>query len=103
MPEPLRSRSALDMSRWNNPTKKEDAFTRGERLLTAVERLVEDCDELIAHVETLKSASPSDMDEDRRTEAIARQIIQDYSRRAAISGGVTAIPALLPGGGSAVP
>jgi uncharacterized protein (DUF697 family) len=89
-------------SRRPTPRKKEDASTRGERLLSAVERLVEDPADLIAHVETLKSANGSIADEDERVEAIARQIIDDHSRRAAIAGGITAMPGLLPGGGSLV-
>jgi uncharacterized protein (DUF697 family) len=83
-------------------SSNESSYARGERLLTAVERLVEDCDDLIAYVETLKSAAGSEMDEEDRIEALATQIIDDYSRRSAISGGVTSLPALLPGGGSAV-
>jgi uncharacterized protein (DUF697 family) len=85
-----------------NRSTKESSYARGERLLTAVERLVEDCDDLIAYVETLKSATAPEMDEEERIEALAEQIIGDYSRRSAISGGVTALPGLLPGGGSAV-
>src|SRR6185369_14822690 len=94
-------RGPLAMSHWKN-FKNQDPYTRGERLLTAVERLVEDCDDLIAHVETLKSAAAHDMDDEERIETIADQIIADYSRRSAIAGGVTSLPALLPGGGSAL-
>jgi len=75
---------------------------RGERLLTAVERVVEDCDDLIAHVETLKSAANEIRDEDDLREHLAHQIIHGYSTRSAIAGGVTSLPALLPGAGSAV-
>jgi uncharacterized protein (DUF697 family) len=89
------------LTRSNRP-KKRNSYARGEQLLSAVERLVEDCDDLIAHVETLKSAKASEPDEQERIDSIARQIIEDYSRRAAISGGVTAMPGLLPGGGSAL-
>lgn len=89
------------MAHFNRSTT-ESSYARGERLLTAVERLVEDCDDLIAYVETLKSATAAGMDEEERIEALAEQIIGDYSRRSAISGGVTALPGLLPGGGSAV-
>jgi uncharacterized protein (DUF697 family) len=89
------------MANWKK-SKNQDPFARGERLLSAVERLVEDCDDLIAHVETLKSSTANDMGEEQQIEAIADQIIADYSGRAAIAGGVTALPALLPGGGSAV-
>jgi uncharacterized protein (DUF697 family) len=80
----------------------ENPLMRGERLLTAVERVVEDCDDLIAHVETLKSAANEIRDEDDLREHLAHQIIHGYSTRSAIAGGVTSLPALLPGAGSAV-
>src|SRR5262245_60804339 len=85
-----------------NDSKNRSTFARGERLLTAVERLVDDCDDLIAYVETLRSATASETDEEERIEALADQIIADYSRRSAIAGGVTSLPGLLPGGGSAL-
>src|SRR5262249_14325134 len=79
-----------------------DPSVRGERLLSAVERLVEDCDDLIAHVETLKSAASPTLPDDERLDSLAEQLIADYARRSAIPGGVTSLPALLPGGGSAI-
>jgi uncharacterized protein (DUF697 family) len=81
---------------------RREPFMRGERLLSAVERVVEDCDDLIAHVETLKSAAGEIGDEEGLREHLARQIIQTYSTRSAIAGGVTSLPALVPGPGSAV-
>jgi uncharacterized protein (DUF697 family) len=79
-----------------------DPVVRGERLLSAVERLVEDCDDIIARVETLKSGMPAHFDEAERIDALGGHIIADYSRRSAIAGAVTSLPGLLPGGGSAV-
>lgn len=76
-----------------------DSSARGARLLSAVERIVDDCDDLIAHVETLKSSSRGGH---RELDALCEQIISDYSTRAAIAGGVTALPGLLPGGGSVI-
>jgi uncharacterized protein (DUF697 family) len=81
--------------------KRPEAFLRGERLLSAVERVVEDCDDLIAHVETLKSAA-SEVDPEDLHEYVAKQLIEGYSTRSAIAGGLTSLPALLPGAGSAV-
>jgi uncharacterized protein (DUF697 family) len=81
--------------------KRAEAFMRGERLLSAVERVVEDCDDLITHVETLKSAA-DEIDAADLREHVARQIIEGYSTRSAIAGGLTSLPALLPGAGSAV-
>jgi uncharacterized protein (DUF697 family) len=79
-----------------------DAEARGERLLTAVERLVDDCDNLIAKVEAFRAAAEqttgrSDKD---RLEQIAERIISDYSTRSAIAGGITAVPTMIPGPGS---
>ncbi len=83
------------------PRERDDEYTEGRRLLSAVERLVDDCDSLIAEVELLKSKNPAEDDPEAR-ELVTRQIIAAYSMRAAIAGGVTALPGLLPGGGSAV-
>jgi uncharacterized protein (DUF697 family) len=78
-------------------TRKRDEFAEGQRLLSSVERLVDDCDSLIAHVEMLASKVPGGEEQDT-VEIVADLLIADYSMRAAISGGVTALPALLPGG-----
>jgi uncharacterized protein (DUF697 family) len=72
---------------------------QGERLLSAVERLVDDAETLVAEVEALKedmrpSEGPLHLD------AVAERIIQGYSNRSAFAGGVTALPSLLPGGGT---
>jgi uncharacterized protein (DUF697 family) len=82
--------------------RKADTSLRGERLLSAVERLVEDGGDLVAHVETLKSAASPTLSDDDRLDVLAERIIADYSRRSAVAGGVTSLPALLPGGGSAL-
>jgi uncharacterized protein (DUF697 family) len=74
---------------------------RGEQVLSAVERIVDDVDDLIAQVETLKSTFPQG-DDDAQLEAISGQLIADYSTRSAIAGGLTSLPALLPGGGTVV-
>jgi uncharacterized protein (DUF697 family) len=67
-----------------------------------VERVVDDTDDLIAYVETLKSAAGEVGDEEELREHLANQIIRGFSTRSAIAGGVTSLPALLPGPGSAV-
>lgn len=71
----------------------------GERLLSAVERLVDDSETLVAEVEAFKedvqpSEGPLHLD------AVALRIIQSYSNRSAFAGGLSALPALLPGGGT---
>lgn len=78
--------------------KRRRDFVTGEQLLSAVERVVDDSDSLIARVETLKSAALYQDD----LENLSSQIIAEYSTRAAIAGGATALPGLLPGLGSAV-
>lgn len=76
----------------------------GARLLTAVERVVDDCDNLIAYVEALKESVPRKgrTSDARHAALVADRIVQDYSTRAAVAGGLTAFPALLPGGGTFV-
>ncbi len=76
-------------------------FVDGQRLLSAVERLIDDPDNLIAQVETLKSSVPIGR---RAAELsiVSARIIREYSVRAAIAGGATALPGVLPGGGSVV-
>lgn len=81
----------------------EDLEGEGRRLLTAVERLVDDADHLIAQVESLKYGMPGDPREgERYRDAIASRIIKHYSTRSAMAGGVSAMPAILPGAGTAI-
>lgn len=83
------------------PEESGESRGRGERLLTAVESVVDDCESLVAEVEAFK--------EDVRPsggrlplDVVAVRIIRSYSNRSAFAGGVTALPGLLPGGGTAV-
>jgi len=77
--------------------------TQGELLLTAVERIVEDCDDLIADVEGIKEEVGSeDLDDEAILDKVAERIIATYSTKSAVTGGLTALPALLPGGGTIV-
>lgn len=66
--------------------------------MTAVERLVDDSDTLIARVETLRASMPGEEDA-RWRERLSSQIIAEFSTRSAIAGGAAALPGLLPGGG----
>lgn len=79
-----------------------EAEASGERLLTAVERLVDDCDNLIAKVEAFRQAATQTArgSDAQVREQIAERLIADYSTRSAIAGGVTAVPTMLPGAGS---
>lgn len=71
----------------------------GQKLLHAVERIIEDPDGIIALVERLKSRS-SFTDVDLVREEVGRQVVTVYSNRSALSGGATALPALVPGMGT---
>jgi uncharacterized protein (DUF697 family) len=78
---------------------EDDVEARGERLLTAVERLVEDCDSLIAQVEAYKE-SVGETERDGLLGVVSASIIADYSTKSAIAGGLTAMPGMLPGAGT---
>lgn len=73
----------------------------GERLLSAVERLLDDSDNIIDRVETLKKRVSRDDPEAARQE-IARLLIQEYSDKAALGGAASAAPALIPGPGTLI-
>jgi uncharacterized protein (DUF697 family) len=82
-----------------NTPRDQAVSGRGERLLTATERLVSDPQELIGYVEALKATQRSKQpSECRRT--LAERIIGSYSSRSALAGALTAAPAILPGLGS---
>jgi uncharacterized protein (DUF697 family) len=76
----------------------------GERLLTAVERLVDDVDILIAQVEAyaedVNARGKATGTERVPLQMVAERIIRSFSNRSAFAGGVTALPSMLPGGGT---
>jgi uncharacterized protein (DUF697 family) len=76
----------------------------GERLLTAVERIVAGSDQLIAQVEAYKEeiAGAQDPSSPAVLERTAARIIALYSTRSAIAGGATALPGVFPVGGTLV-
>jgi uncharacterized protein (DUF697 family) len=90
----------------DGPTKSasDDTERRGRRLLFAVERLVEDCETLAAQAEAVKGDffGGEDANDDERLRAVAARIIASYSTKSAITGGVAAVPAMVPGPGTAV-
>ena len=81
-----------------------DERAQGERLLNAVERLIDAQEDLITFVEALKEEMPQQehFSNDAYTWHIARKIIGTYSTRSAIAGAVTAMPAMIPGGGTVI-
>ncbi len=73
---------------------------QGRRLLTAVERIIEDTEDLIVRVETFRREAGEGVDEEATELAVARLLVRHYSNRSAMAGGVSALPALLPGAGT---
>jgi len=82
----------------------DDTTGQGRRILTAVERLVDDADNLIAQVEGFKLdlAPRIEHGDAEHQRDVAQRLVASYSTRSAIAGGVTAMPGLLPGGGTVV-
>lgn len=74
----------------------------GEKLLTAVERLVASTDDLIAEVDKLREqeSKGGKGTEDQVRRRVADRLVTSYSRKTAISGGLSAAPALVPGAGT---
>ncbi|HLL03038.1 MAG TPA: EcsC family protein [Myxococcaceae bacterium] len=77
---------------------------QGRQLLTAVERIIADTDSLIAlsqqHLSRARERHPDA--ESAAVEAAAGEVLRQFARRSAVSGGLTAAPALIPGLGSLV-
>jgi uncharacterized protein (DUF697 family) len=78
---------------------------KGKQLLTAVERLVASSDTirevvLVADARAKAHATEATKSKDTLRELTAKELIRTYSNRAAIAGGATAVPALIPGLGS---
>ena len=78
---------------------------KGKQLLSAVERLVSSSETLRAHVVVCEArakarAPEASKSKDTFRQLIAQELTRSYSNRAAIAGGATALPALIPGVGS---
>jgi hypothetical protein len=78
--------------------------SQGRQLLTAVERIIASTDNLIAlSEEHQRKARERDLGSESATlDAAAGEVITHFARRSAMSGGLTALPALIPGVGSLV-
>ena len=85
--------------------EKPDDDEQGRKLLTAVERIVAKSASIRATVDgiqaTVKSAN-AELKGPQLRDAVAVQLVKHYSDRAAIAGGASALPALIPGWGSLV-
>lgn len=78
---------------------------KGRQLLSAVERLVSSNDTLRTHVAVCEArakarAPEASKSKDTFRQLVAQELTRSYSNRAAIAGGATALPALIPGVGS---
>lgn len=78
--------------------------TKGEKLLTAVERIIASDASLIATTEKHVRSTTSKPSEAREAwlERVGKKIVSDFSTRSAISGGASALPAIVPGIGTIV-
>ena len=75
---------------------------QGKLLLNSVERILDRPDAIIAVVNEMKRKNPrhSIPREEVWVDAVASSIVSHYSNRSAISGGMTAIPGIIPGVGT---
>ncbi|AKJ00678.1 EcsC family protein [Archangium gephyra] len=74
--------------------KEAEDQSQGHKLLTAVERILSDTDSLIALAEKHLSKARGDKRD------AAGEVVRYFSNRAAVSGGLAAAPALIPGAGT---
>ena len=85
--------------------KEVEDHERGRKLLSAVERIIDDTENIIAvvdrHAEHLRSSQPGIEEGDLRG-LVAEKLVAHYSTASAISGGATALPALFPGAGTII-
>ncbi|SEM46376.1 EcsC protein family protein [Stigmatella aurantiaca] len=76
--------------------------SQGSQLLTAVERILADTDSLVAlaqeHLRRAQARAGEDGPATR--DAAAESVVQHFSLRTAITGGLTAAPAMFPGAGT---
>ena len=74
----------------------------GQRLLSAVERLLDDTDNIISRVETFKGRVRHSNDPMEVRRKVTSLLIAEYSNKAALSGGASALPGMFPGVGTIV-
>ena len=73
---------------------------QGEKLLNAVERIVDGPEKLIAFVREIEATTTVVGDQEVVRQAVAQTIIGRFSNNSAISGGVAALPGIVPGLGT---
>jgi hypothetical protein len=83
--------------------KQDEGFEQGQKLLTAVERILDDSENLIALGDRyLASAKAKGLDGEMARSAAAQEAVRHFSNLSALSGGAASLPALFPGIGSIV-
>lgn len=82
--------------------KEVEDQSQGRKLLNVVERLIADTDSLVAlSKDSLRRAQGAKPDDEAAARAVASEdIIRHFSNRTAVSGGLAALPALIPGVGT---
>ncbi len=78
---------------------------KGRKLMDAVERVVDDAESIIAtvdrHWRQAREAWPS-LEEEALRDEVADRLVEHFAYRSAVSGGVSSLPAMLPGLGTAL-
>ncbi|MDX9719603.1 MAG: EcsC family protein [Myxococcota bacterium] len=88
------------------PRSQEETQKQAEaqRLLSAVEHLLDNDDKLIGLVEKMRDQVAPEANETKQDESYLRRvaslIVSDFSNRAMLAGGATALPAIVPGAGT---
>jgi len=72
----------------------------GKRLLTAVERILEDSESIIRFVQALEASTARGDSASAHRDAVAKKLITHYSNQTALAGGLTSLPAIVPGPGT---
>lgn len=82
--------------------KEVEDQSQGRKLLSVVERIITDTGSLVAlSQDTLRRArNVHSDDESAALESASSEVIRHFSRRTAVSGGLSALPALIPGVGT---
>ena len=76
--------------------------TTGAQLARAVERLVDPADAIVRMADAVRRTVRPSADPDRVRRDWCDRVIRSYARRAALSGGAAALPALAPGVGTLI-
>jgi uncharacterized protein (DUF697 family) len=96
------ARVASSKSRAAPPRQKKPDDAKGRALLTSVERLVASSAKLRAVAAEVRAIVKATKPDEPVIEAAGQEVVRRYSNRAAIVGGASGLPALIPGVGLAI-